>query len=246
MRALLFLAAAALAAPAIAQSPSAPAAAPVNEISPEALELAKLVEPAGESTTLALNAAKTGFFQVLKGSPDSAAMEAEYPGIYQAVWEAMEPLMRETLTADTPKLWTKLARLYTQRLTPSEIAGLRRFYSTPVGQKMIRAMSQQADLAPIIESASKSTNYTVSAEAFDKTRASGIEAAVDTITPADHAALEDLAQSIPLPKLTALGPDVQRITLAWMNEPDPDLDARIEKVVEERMIRFMAEADKKK
>ena len=243
--AILFLAAAALAAPAYAQAPAA-ASPTAQEPSAEALALAQLIEPGGESVSVAVVAAKNGFMKLLSEDADARSLEEDYPGIYEAAWTAIEPVIRSSVEADTPKLWDKLARLYTARLTPQEIAGLRRFYSTPTGRKLLRTMQENADLMPIMQAAAESATSVVSAEAMQKAQAPGRAAAVRTLTPEDDAAVKQLSQSISLPKLYAIGAEVQRVTLAWMNEPDPELDARIEKVVEKEMTRFMAEADAKK
>jgi hypothetical protein len=244
--AFLFFAAAALAGPAWGQGPAVAASAPTQEFSAEAMALAQLAEPAGDSTAAAMALAKKAFLTFLKEDADSAALEEEYPGMSEAVWAAMEPVMRESVEADTPKLWQRLARLYTQRLTPQEIAGLSRFHATPAGRKMVRTMQEKSDLTPIMEAAVASPEGEISAEALVRAQAPGRAAAARAITADDEGALKQLSQSISLPKLYALSAEVQRVTVEWMNEPDPALDARLEKVVEDRMTRFMAEADAKK
>ena len=244
-RSLLLFMAASLAAPAAAQ-PSPPPDAPVAQgVSADALALARLVEPAGESNVAALAAVKASFLQMLTSDPDAAALEADYPGIYAAVWDAMEPLMRESIDADTPKLWDKLARLYSERLSPTEIAALHRFYSSPTGRKMVQTVNEKANIAPLIEAMANSPDAEISAEVFRKAQAPGRAAAAADVTAEGEEALKELARSVPLPKLYRVGLEVQRITLAWMNEPDPELDARVDKVIEDRMASFMAAADAK-
>ncbi|HEY0028058.1 MAG TPA: DUF2059 domain-containing protein [Allosphingosinicella sp.] len=239
-------AAAALAAPAWSQGPAAVPASPAQEFSAEALALARLAEPAGDSTAAAMASAKKAFLKLLEEDADSASLEEEYPGISEAVWAAMEPVMRESIEADTPELWERLARLYTQRLTPQEIAGLSRFHASPAGRKMARTMQEKSDFTPIMEAAIASPEGEISAEAMVRAQAPGRAAAIRSITADDEGALKQLSQSISLPKLYALSAEVQRVTVEWMNEPDPALDARLEKVVEDRITRFMAEADTKK
>ena len=239
------LAAAVLAAPAWSQAP-APAPSVVSaEVRADALALAQLVEPAEEGMAVAMAAGKEGFFKLLEEDADSASLEADYPGISQAIWDAMEPLMRESTAADMPKLWDALANLYIERLTPAEIAGLRRFYGSPAGRKMVRLMNEKTDVGAIIEATAKSANGEISREAFEKAQKPARAAAARAIGPEDEAALADLSKSIPMPKLYALGAEVQRITFAWMNAPDPEFDAKLEKVVGDRVASFMAEADAK-
>ena len=194
----------------------------------------------------ALAASREAFFAILKEDPDSKALESEYPGIYQDVWKAMEPVILKSVDDDMPKLWNRLARLYTERLTPAEIAGLRRFYATPTGQRMVRTMDEEADLAPMVEAITKSPDAPITTEVMRKSLAPARAAVVRQITPQDEAALTGLQKSISLPKLYALGAQVQRVTLEWMNEPDPEFDARLDALIEKRMERFMAEADAKK
>lgn len=248
MRAVLaLLAATALAGPAAAQPAAAPPPvappAATQGFSPAAMRLARLVQPEDQGNAVVIAAAREGFIKALAEDPGNAALEAQYPGIQQAVWAAMEPLLRESIPADIPKLWVRLARVYTERLTPPEIEGLHRFYSTPAGQKVIRAMNEEADLAPIIASAAKSPDSTVSAEALAQAQAPARAAAARAIADGDEAVVAELAKVVPLPKLLALGVEVQRVTLEWMNEPDPEFDARLTAAIEETMTRYIADAD---
>ena len=240
----LFVAALLAAAPAAA-SAQAPAPAAADPQASLALELAKLVSPSEALLELVIASARTAFFGALNSDPESQALEKDHPGIGQAVWDALEPEARRAAVESAPQLWEKIARVYTKNLTPAETRALIDFYGSPTGQKAIRAMYASVDMAPMFKDAIDSPDGQISAGSLAKGQRAAAAQAVSAMGPEDEAALLALSRAIPLAKLLAVGQDVQKATLEYLNEPDPENDARIEALVSETMERYMKKGAKR-
>jgi hypothetical protein len=242
VRALLTAAAMATAA---AYAPAAGAQAPVAASAPQtdspALLLARLVVPLEAFIAAELELARAGILKLPELDKDAEALEKEYPGVHAAMWTAMEPEMRVYLNADVPNLWKSLVGVYEEMLSPREIRALRDFYATPTGQRMIHNNGAKSDPTALLQAAIAGTGLTP--EAFNKSNAEARAAFAKTVSEADRPALDQLGAAVPPPKLHAVGQQVMRVTLAWINKEDPAFDARLEGKIGPMIEKFMAEAD---
>ena len=171
---------------------------------------------------------------------DAKGLEAEYPGIYAALWAEIEPVMRRDAEAGFPSYWAALERLYLSRLTENEAQAVMRFFQSETGQKLIRTMYGGLDATPMVADMVKSDNYTIDEKQLKAMTDSAKAKAVKEIGPEDHGDLWILMASIKLDKFQALGAETQKLTLDWVNREDSEGDARLGKVMEEIMKRYMA------
>lgn len=212
----------------------------------EAQTLASLVLPADMLTEIEVNAARTGFLGMAKADDNAKALEAEHPGLFQYAWNALEPEFRRHSIEDQPRFRERLSALFSARLTSSELSTLNEFYASRTGQKMIVAMYTNIDFSPVLAQAIADPDSRITAETVAPLRATARDQALKSLDKEDEAVLLQLAQKIDLQKFLGVGKAVQELTLESANAPDPEFDARMEKLIIEVMRRFMAEKSAKR
>lgn len=234
--AALLLAALAVQAPA----QQAPAAAAQPD---KAVALAELV--AGAETTLAieLDFAKQAFDAMMATDADLKTLTAENPGLQAAVWSAVEPEIRRSSVEGGPAFVARIAAVYRSQLTPAELDGVYVFFSSATGQKLVKAMYGGVDPQPLIAEAVAGSEG-VSASTLEQATNAGKAKAVSTIGPEDEPAFQMLARTVSLEKLRSVGEQVQKLTLEYVNEEDPALDARIEAAIERAFRDYFANQEK--
>jgi hypothetical protein len=80
-------------------------------------------------------AARIGFDRIdyeddIRTSIDAALLEADHPGLNDAVWATLEPEFRSKAAADWPVFIERAINIYVRRLTASDIDRLRMLYAT--------------------------------------------------------------------------------------------------------------------
>lgn len=170
---------------------------------------------------------------------DAKQLEQEYPGLYAAVWAAVEPEMRRQTEADYPSFWTMLEDLYIRRLTEQEAQAVLVFFKSPTGQKLTRSMYGSMDATPWLGAMIKSDSSTVSAAQMQGAIDAAKAKAVQQIGPEDEGNLSALAAKISLEDFRSLGAETQKLTLDWVNKEDPEGEEKIAKIMEAAMERYM-------
>lgn len=233
-----------LSGPALAEpAPAAPkpAEAP-QKISPAtAAALARVVAPLEVGVAAELEQARKAILVLPTVDEDAKQLEQEFPGIYAAMWTAVEPEMRRSIEADYPAFWAALEEMYLGRLTENEAHAVMIFFNSPTGQKLLRNSYSSFDAAPIVAEMAKSDNYTMTEKQMQSATDAAKKKAVADIGPEDQADLWILMKSIDLKKFQSLGAETQKVTLAWVNKEDPEADARLGKVMEEAMEQYIAD-----
>lgn len=239
LAAALSLAAAAIATAAPPASP--PASGPVSgPVSPAAATLAELVAPAEASIEAALAQLRQGI-AVAFAQELGADWATKYPGLLEAIWADVEPEMRRESARSRPMLMQRLAALYASRLSESEIIVLNRFYRSPTGQKIIRRMHADVDYAPIVNDLLATDGARVSVQAVRSMGDKGKARLYDELTDSDKEALTELARSLPMAKVQKAVAEIQQAAADWMNEPDPELEARMAGLMEKAARRYFKE-----
>jgi hypothetical protein len=215
------------------------AAATVKAPSQAAFELARIIAPANQMLEAELSIARRGFAMLPEADPEFAKLEKEHPGFVEVLWKGAEPELRKYMVVQLPRLHETLAKLYSSRLSEAEIDGLRQFYSSPTGQKLVMAMYANVDPAPLIQSFVKEER--ILEQAVAAAQADARAKAIQSLGEDDEAAFTRLSQVIALEKFKALGEDTQKLLVKWVNEPDPEFEARIEKVMEQVAERYFAD-----
>jgi len=226
------------AAPAAAQ-PAAPMAQGVSTaVNSRALELAKLTAP----LELLVEGQMRVFHQALlagfRSEPDAVKLEADYPGIADAIWIAVAPEVERSWRADIPAYWNRVANAYAVRLNAREIEALHNFYSSPVGQEAVRGMYRNFDATPVIDEMISSDVAQISSGQFRAAARNAAEKTVETMAAEDLRAAEVLLRVIPREKIQSVKTEMQRLALEESNRVDPDFDLRIEVIMKEAIERY--------
>jgi hypothetical protein len=240
----LSLLVAASSSPAIAAQASATFQSPVGSAESKtsrvtAAALARTIAPMDVMLPLEIEQARKMILALPTMDEDAKQLEQEYPGLYAAVWTAVEPEMRRQTEADYPSFWTMLEDLYIRRLTEQEAQAVLAFFKSPTGQKLMRSMYGSLDATPWLAEMVKSESSTVSAEQMQGAINAAKAKAVQQIGPEDEPNLSALAAKISLEEFRSLGAETQKLTLDWVNKEDPEGEEKIAKIMEAAMERYM-------
>lgn len=206
-----------------------------------AAALAQTVAPADLMIPLEMDVAKKAILAFPTLDADAKQLESQYPGIWSAVWIAIEPEVRRYVESDYPKFWSALEQLYLSRLSEAEAQALLAFYRTSTGQKLLRGLIQNLDAAPAVAEMVESRSGSVSAEQMTAITDRAKLRAVKEIGPEDESNLMTLVKTIDLVKFRSLGAETQKLTLDWVNAEDPEADAQIQSLMEAAMERYIAQ-----
>lgn len=224
-------------APAVLQSPAGSAESKASRVT--AAALARTVAPKDVLLPVEIEQARKMVLALPAMDDDAKQLEQEYPGLYAAVWTAVEPEMRRQTEADYPSFWTMLEDLYIRRLTEQEAQAVLVFFKSTTGQKLTRSMYGSLDATPWLAEMIKSDSSTVSEAQMQGVIDAAKTKAVQQIGPEDEANLEALAAKISLDDFRALGAETQKLTLDWVNQEDPEGEEKLAKIMEAAMERYM-------
>lgn len=230
--------------PSLAQATPAapqPAGAGQKVSQATAAALARTVAPMEPMLRAEMEQARKAILALPTHDDDARQLEQDYPGLYAALWTAVEPDMKRSAEASYPSYWAALEQLYLARLTESEAQAVMTYFKSASGQKLIRTMYGSFDAAPMVAEMTKSNDYTVSEGQLKAATDAAKAKAVQQITDDDKADLWMLMASIDLQKFKAIGAETQKVTLEWVNRPDPEGDASMQELMEQAMQRYMAE-----
>ena len=187
----------------------------------EAAMLARLIYPE------ALNRAITRSTIILVVTPAYHAdrglqsLEADYPGIIDAMITAMRPEFEQGRVDALPALWVKTAAAYASNLSQDELREAIAFYSSPDGQQLSIAERDAIASAP-------------PANAQGQGRSDWrLTSKPDNV---------QLSRSFNLTatgrRLAALQPQIDAIIAAWSEAPTPEADARVTAALSKVVARY--------
>ena len=242
MPTIALAAALALAAPAspAAPAPYTPAQASVAVSKATAATLARTVAPADITIALEVDHARKAILALPTIDDDARQLEAEFPGIYAAMWAAIEPEVRRSTEADYPSYWAALENMYLARLSEQEAQAVLAFFRSATGQKLLRGMYGAMDTGPMLAEMVKTDSATIDAKQMQSAVDAAKAKAVGQLGPEDEASLLTLVASMDLGKFRALGAETQKITLDWVNKEDPEGEEKLGKLMQDAMEQYMA------
>jgi hypothetical protein len=242
MPTIALAAALALAAPAspAAQAPNTPSQASAAVSKATAASLARTVAPADITIALEVDHARKAILALPTIDEDAGQLEAEFPGIYAAMWTAIEPEVRRSTEADYPSYWAALENMYLARLSEQEAQAVLTFFRSATGQKLLRGMYGAMDTGPMLAEMVKTDSATIDAKQMQSAVDAAKAKAVGQLGPEDEASLLTLVASMDLGKFRALGAETQKITLDWVNKEDPEGEEKLRKLMQDAMAKYMA------
>lgn len=218
---------------------SAPAQAPA--ISPRAMAIARMIVPLELSTETSVREAKKAYFMTAGTDAGMVRLERSYPGIADALWPVVEQELRKASVEQHQPYLDSIAAFLTSRLEPAEIEAMHTFWASATGQRAIAEMYRGANIDGMMSEMIATGGQSVSAATINSTMTEATRRLAGTLGPEDLPALQALLRGIDEAKLAAFNADLRRFMVEWINRPTPELDARIDKVVEAWMKRYMSE-----
>jgi len=237
---LAFLLAAAVpAAPSVPPAPSQTSAE--HPVRADAMQLVRVLNPEGPMIEMVVRNFSEGMQSVIKANDDYKSLEQEYPGISQALVEAMSKAMKADMIADMPALRRRYARFYADQFSPAETADLMRFYSSSAGQRLIAAKYSNLDATPLVSELAEAPDNQVSRQHISDMNRAATRSIVDGMSEGDKAALLDFAQQPVFIKLTKARGAIEQLEADIANEADPELDKALEAATNAVFLKFTGE-----
>ncbi|MFM5894287.1 MAG: hypothetical protein ACKOQM_07635 [Novosphingobium sp.] len=179
-----------------------------------------------------------------RNDPSFERMEQTYPGMLQAVGDAMRPVLLKSSMSTVPLYRADLSQLFQGELTAAEADAASRFFGSNDGQALIASLQDNMQY-----------NRSVGAVAADKTatnadvRADKGAAGVRTFQSLEPAQRQRVMAFFTSPagrKLIALGPKRTAIDQKWFNYSPPGSEKEIQTAVLEAMVQHIAKTDPEK
>ena len=204
----------------------------------DALELARLLNPAETLIEMAGRSFDQAFQQGLTQGGETAALEKEHPGLVDELRKATRDVMIADLRADMPALHRRYARFFSDQFTPAEIAELTGFYRSPTGAKIIAAKFANIDVSGLVAKVSEDPNAKVSTGDIEAMNKGAVSTMWKGMTADDVRSVLSFGLRPVARKLKAAAPAMAQIETEIANEADPALDAAIEQATQKVYERF--------
>ena len=209
-------------------APAATAATREEAVREDALELARLLNPADLLMGLAGRSFDEAFDKGMAAEGSSETLEKEFPGLIAELRQAIREATLADLRADMPVLHRRYAKFFGASFTPDEIAELLAFYRSPTGAKIIRAKFASLDVSTLSDRFAVDQNAKLSAGDVRDLNQGAMPGVWKDMSADDIKALMAFGLNPVAKKLKAIAPQMAEIEADIANEPDRALDAAIE------------------
>ncbi|WP_084276742.1 hypothetical protein [Novosphingobium sp. B1] len=178
---------------------------------------------------------------VMEKDKELASLNEEFPGLDQAIVEALEPLMKDAMTMAIPLYREDLANLYRKNLSVEDANTTAEFWSSPIGSNALDEITIVRSNQSVINSLVAEQNPTTQdLAADDKTTVGRFQAEV---SERSKLALIGFYLTDPGKNLFALNPEKQKIDAKWVAYSPPGMDKQIEQVIMVAMTQHIAKTD---
>lgn len=226
---------------------AAPASAAPAAINPKAQHFADLQIAAGNSDEALDRSMQAIVGQMIKASPDLAAILDILPDFEKTFITTLRPFMMEHRDAVLPGYRSDLTQFFSANFTDAELDSLLTFYQSPLAKKVVSSLSERMDYkATSTEMAREldKENAKTSAEAMRKDMMRAAIGATLQLTPEERKMLMRFSQTPLARKLNSLSQQRQAIELKWFNAPPaPELQQRIDAAIAAMFEELMQEDD---
>ena len=241
----LLLAALALtlqAAPAAVVPAAQTAADPVRKA--RALELARMLNSAEMTRDQTERLLRDTLPGVLAADPEFAAMEKEYPGITQAMLDAMRVIVIDEVMQSLPTLWERIGVIYAEEMTTADLDAAIAFFRRPAGARLIESMTREADFSQVLKTLIADDEAKVTAGTLRTEMRTSATKTLGKLNVDDRNALVNFGWSPAGVKIRTANARVMPVVAAWSNETTPEGDARMEKAMADVVAKFMSKEAK--
>lgn len=178
--------------------------------------------------------------------PNLAMLEKQYPGIIRHMVDSARPVILDNVTAQLPVLWDRLAPVYAEALTETEMRESLAFYRSPTGVWLIDTMANNADFTKAMGRMMQDPDGKL--QAVDL-KAGAVDASMGALVKGMNAdRMGAVMAFVTTPagrKMRSIQPQLLEISTDWANESDPDTDARVGKIVGDSLTKFIADHEAK-
>jgi hypothetical protein len=176
-----------------------------------------------------------------RGDPTFDQLEAQYPGLLQALKTAWKPMVRKNSVEVLPLYRAELSQLYQDNLTLAEARQVMTFFSSPEFKAFITSARSNLDYANTAESIV--TNEQLTGGAVRKDMLAAGERTVAQMTQAQQGKLTAFFATPTGRKLIGLRNRKLQIDLKWSNYVSPEMEKEMELVTIEAMLDHIAKTD---
>jgi hypothetical protein len=187
----------------------------------DAATLARLIYPEALNSAIVTYTIVHRVTPSYRNDPSLRTLEADRPGIIDAIIAAMRPVVEQGRREALPRLWAETGEIYAAGLTPDELRQAVAFHKSPAGRRLALAeRNAVANASPRPDRAGHQAGQRTDADPED-VRSRRVFAA----TPTGR-------------KLSSLRPQIEAIVKAWNNSWTPEADARLGEAMSKAADRF--------
>lgn len=179
-----------------------------------------------------------------RNDPSFEKMEQTYPGMLQAVSDAMRPVLLKSSASAIPLYRADLSLLFQSELTAAEADAATSFFASNDGQSLIASLQDNMQYNRTVGAVSADKAATNADVRADK-GAAGVRT-FQSLEPAQRQRVMAFFTSPVGRKLIALGPKRTAIDQKWFNYSPPGSEAEIQSAVLEAMVQHVAKTDPEK
>ena len=236
-----------LAAPAVS-SAVAGDAKPQATVDPAAraagLRLAYALYSEQAQVDIAVRMVDTQIGPMFRANEDFQTLEAEYPGFTDAVLKDFKVALVRYTKESLPDHYGRLAALFASDLSAAEIDDLAEFYRGPTGQKLLRGVSENLTVDAVLAEVEADPDKPTSLSAVSADHQATAKAAAKLVDKSDEPALIALAKKPYFTRAQAIIPKMRKLEQDFINEPAPEFEKEIERIVKDTLHRFEAAKQK--
>lgn len=203
-----------------AVQPPVPAATTAPQPADAGLVLARMVYPVSLNAAIDDYTFRAVVTPTYRADPGLKQLEADHPGIIDAIVAAMRPAFEQGRRDALPALWAATAAIYANGLTADELRAAIAFYDGPVGRRLERLMEAA------VRHAAPPANGTV------------IGLASPGPADDDRAAKRRFDATPAGLAFAALQPRIEQATDRWNAAPTPAADTRTNAAIAAVIARF--------
>lgn len=241
----VILAAAMLAGAALAPSEPVAAQAAIQPLAAEKKlvcdRIAILVAPDAQVDQQGDKLIEATIAAIRRSDPTFDQMEAEFPGLFQALKTAWKPVFLKSSAEVLPLYRAELSQLYQDNLTLAEARQVLAFFGSPEFQAFIASARSNIDYANTAETLLASDQLTGGALRKDMLAAGARTA--DQMTKAQQSRIAVFFASPVGQKLVTLRNRKLQIDVKWANYVSPEMEEEIERITIEAMVNHIAKTD---
>lgn len=184
--------------------------------------------------------------QLVTATPELLELEGQFPGLSRKAAEAMRPTFRSYSTRVRELYRPRFIAVFAEMFTPAEAEDVADFYASPVGRRLLGAVSDAYDGSEIVAAAVKGGDISDAAIMSDTSRAA--RRAVARMSEDELTAMGELAQRKPaLLKLATLNERLRPFRVEMENAPMlPEEEKALEYAITTAMEKHVARGVKGK